>query len=157
MLAAPIEGQDHYIDADTFDRLLGLVAAHVDVIVVDVGDSWSAMAHHMMASADVVVLVATMEVPAVRGTRRILTQMSHDGVPFERVLMVANQADAPTGLSAADIAKSLDSSFDAKIPVDKHAARSINEGDPLVHRRRSKAAKAIQELATTVAAHLELG
>ncbi len=156
LLAAPLAGGEIHVPTGPFMRLLGMVADTVDVVVVDLGQTHDSTARAVLAEARRVVVVTTREVTGVRGTRRVLSEMGAIGVPADGTRLVVNRADESTGLSVPDIEKALNRGVDVAVPSDKSAARSINQGDPLVNRRRSKAGQALEALARDLMSSLGL-
>lgn len=148
LLAAPLEGGEVHVPLTPFMRLLALLQDAVDVVVVDVGQVRDSTARAVLAEARLVLVVTTREVTAVRGTLRVLNDLRAIGLGQESVWLVVNQSDAPTGLSTTDMEKSLSRELAVLVPVDKAATKSVNQGDPLVNRRRSKAGQALTGLAT---------
>nr|WP_274387933.1 P-loop NTPase [Salsipaludibacter albus] len=147
LLAAPLEGGEVHVATTPFMHLLGMLADRVDVIVVDIGDAHDATGRAAMAEAREILVVTTREVTAIRGTRRVLADLEVVGTPRSSIRLVLNQSDASTGLGVPDLEKALNSSVDVNIPVDKAGSRSVNQGDPLVNRRRSKSGQALIALA----------
>ncbi len=150
LLAAPLDGGEVHLPTSPFMRVLGMVSDRVDVVVADVGQPIDSTARAVLSEASEVVLITSMEVTSVRGTRRVLAELGAIGVAGSTVRVIANQSDVSTGLSAADVQKALNKDIDAAIPFDKGAARSINQGDPLINRRRSKAGQALDSLAASM-------
>lgn len=156
LLAAPLEGGPLHVPTTPFVHLMALLGDRVDVIVVDVGEAHDTTGSAALADAREILVVTTREVTAIRATRRVLGELEIVGTSRAAIRLVLNQADASTGLGTADLEKALKFDVDTAIPVDKAAARSINQGDPIVNRRRSKAGQAVTTLATDLVASLGL-
>ncbi len=156
LLAAPLEGGADHVATAPFMHLLGMMADRVDILVIDIGDAQDATGRAALAEANQVLVVTTREVTAVRGTRRVLQDLGMVGTAQDGIKLVLNQSDASTGLGVTDLEKALNRDVDVSIPADKAGPRSVNQGDPLVNRRRSKTGQALTGLAAELAEALGL-
>lgn len=151
LLPAPLEGGEAHVPTGQFMRLLGLVQDSSDVVLVDLGMAADSTARAVLAEAREALVVATREVTAIRGTLRLLAELEAIGLRGEAVRVIVNQSTASTGLSIDDLEKAIKRGVSTAVPSDKFAARSVNQGEPLVNRRRSKAGRALEAVADHLA------
>lgn len=155
LLAAPLDGSRE-VESAPLLRLLDIVESVADIIIVDVGNGSSIAAQDVLAMADHVIMVTTREVTAIRATNLLLGELTDMGRRRATITLVANRSDESTGLAIGDVEKALDTSIDHLVPLDKMATQSVNRGEPLVDRRRSRAGDAIMDLARVVASTVDL-
>lgn len=155
LLAAPLDGGED-VDSVTLLRLMDAINQVTDVILVDVGDGSSQAAKDVLAWADHVVVVTNRELTGIRGTRLALARLIATGRRRGTITLLANRADESTGLAIGDVEKALDTEVDHQLPSDKQAAQSVNRGEPIIDRRRSRTGEAIRQLAKRIAAELDL-
>lgn len=155
LLCAPLDGADE-IDSVTFFRLVDVINPVTDLVVIDVGDGLSQAAKDVLAAADHIVVVTNRELTGIRGTRLVLARVTMTGRPRDTITVVANQANESTGLAISDVEKALATEVDHQVPSDKSAAQSVNRGEPIIDRRRSRTGDAIRQLASRIATELDL-
>jgi pilus assembly protein CpaE len=101
--------------------------------VVDTPSSLVPVTLAVLDEADLVVLVVTPELPALRNAARFLRLAAQLGLPSEKILLLANRADAGRQIDSAVMEEHLHQpvagaiSFDARIVVD-----CVNAGELLV-------------------------
>jgi len=132
-LVAPIEpGLAETIPAELVGRLLELLRGAFDVVVVDTPPAFD---DHVLAAfdrSDVVALLATLDIPALKNLKITLETLELLNYPRERLRVVLNRADSKVGLSISEVEKTLKSSIAAHIPSSRDVPASVNRGVPLV-------------------------
>jgi pilus assembly protein CpaE len=139
------------IQAGLVTQLLASLQSSYDFIVVDTPASFT---DHVLAAFDVTdyyLLVATLDVAAVKNLRLALQTIELLGYPRERWRVVLNRADAKVGMSSGDVEKALNAQIAAEIPSSRAVPASMNRGVPLVlDNPRHSATTAIKRLAGTL-------
>jgi Flp pilus assembly CpaE family ATPase len=106
----------------------------------------------VLEEADLIMAVATPEIPAIKEARLFLDLVGILGMPRERVFFVLNKMDKRSGIAASAVAENLKKPVDAEIPfVEQIVTTSINKGVPLLLGDKSKApAKNLLDLVALV-------
>ena len=98
--------------------------------------------------ADLVLVVATLDVPAVRAAQRTL-ELADDGTLRGRCRLVVNRATRGE-IAPADAAKALGMPVAGVIPFDRSVERAQNRGELVMARRSGPAARRVLRLATSL-------
>ena len=132
-IVAPIEpGTAELVSGQVIRELLAVLKQMYDVVVVD---SPPAFTDPVLASFDLsdhYVLLATLDIPAVKNLKLTLETLELLAYPPERCHVVLNRSDAKVGLSIADVEKSLRTTITAQVPSSRAVPTSINRGVPIV-------------------------
>jgi pilus assembly protein CpaE len=78
------------------------------------------------------VLLATLDVPAVKNLKLTLETLTLLGYPRDKWRIALNRADSKVGLSPADVEKTLKAQIAVQIPSSRDVSASVNRGVPLV-------------------------
>jgi pilus assembly protein CpaE len=81
---------------------------------------------------DVAVLLATLDIPAVKNLRLTLDTLDLLGYPRDARIVILNRSDAKVGLSADDVVAVIKQPIAAMIPSSVHVPASVNRGVPIV-------------------------
>ena len=104
-------------------------------------DTSSTMDDTMLAVLDVVdlmVAVATPEIPAIKDARLLFDLLSALDFPLANVVFVLNKMDRRAGITAEAVAENLKHAVDGEIPIDAQVTTSINRGVPLIMGDKSR-------------------
>jgi pilus assembly protein CpaE len=123
-----------------------------DVVVVDTPAAFSDQALAAFDATDDFLLVATLDVPAIKNLKLTLEMLQLLGYPRDRWHVVLNRADAKVGLSVDDVQKMLNLPIAAQIPSSRAVPSSINRGVPLVY---DAPGHGVSEAIRRLAKHLE--
>jgi len=100
--------------------------------------------------ADVYLLLATLDIPALKNLRLTLDTLKLLGYSQDSVNVVLNRSDSKVGLTIGDVEKALSVPIAAQIPSSSAVSISINRGVPLVlDQPKHPVSQAIQLLADT--------
>ena len=132
-LCAPAEPSDA-------DRVPGQVVAEIlrvarrtyDYVVVDTPPAFT---EHVLAafdSSDTLVLIATLDIPAVKNLRLTLDTLDLLGSPREARIVVLNRSDAKVGLKAEDVVTAIRQDIAIMVPNSTAVPASVNRGVPIV-------------------------
>jgi pilus assembly protein CpaE len=133
------------------EAIVGAVRRVFDVTVLHMPRSVGGWARAALHAADAVLIVTTLDVPAVRAARRALDHLD-DGGLRERCRLVVNRASRGE-LVASDVAETLGLRIGAVIPFDRSVERAQNRGELIVgrsgpaSRRVARLARSLREVA----------
>ena len=132
-LVAPLEPSTaETIDTKTVVRVLDLLAEEFDYVVVDTPP---ALDDNVLASfdrSDVVALLATLDIPALKNLKLTLETLDLIGFPRDRLKVVLNRSDSKVGLSLPEVEKTLRAPIVAQVPSSRDVPASTNRGVPIV-------------------------
>jgi pilus assembly protein CpaE len=132
-ICAPLEpGEAERIPAATVVELLRVLRRMYDYIVIDTPPAFT---EHVLASfdvSDVYILLATLDIPALKNLRLTLDMLDVLGYPRESWQVVLNRSDSRVGLSVDDVTRTLKVPLATQIPSSRSVSASINKGVPIV-------------------------
>lgn len=132
-LCAPDAPADaELIPAATTAQLLSVARGMYDFVIVDTPPTFS---EHVLATfdaTDVSILIATMDVSAVKNLRLTLDTMDQLGYPKQSRVIVLNRSDIRAGLKPAEVAAAIRHPIDVSIPDSLDVPASINRGVAIV-------------------------
>jgi pilus assembly protein CpaE len=133
VLPAPVEpGVTDGIPSSLVGNLLHVLRQMFEYVVVDTPPAFT---DHVLAAfdeSDVVALMATLDVPALKNLKLTIETLDLLNYPRERWRIVLNRADSKVGLSAAEVEKTLAVPIALQIPSSRAVPASINRGVPIV-------------------------
>lgn len=132
-ILAPLEpGEAERVDVAAVSHLLRMLKRMYRYVVIDTPPAFS---EHVLAAfdlSDAYVLLATLDVPALKNLRLTLDMLDLLGYPRSAWLVALNRADSKVGLDVDEVEKTLRSAVSAQIPSSRAVSASINRGVPLV-------------------------
>jgi pilus assembly protein CpaE len=132
-LLAPLEpGEIERIDAKVVGELARVLRRMYDFVVIDTPPAFS---DHVLAAfdaSDCIVLLATLDVPALKNLRLTLEMLDLLGYPRSSWLVTLNRSDSKVGLTLDEVERTLKSPVALQIPSSRSVSASINRGMPLV-------------------------
>ena len=132
-LLAPVEpGAAETVTSAVVGDLIAVLKQLYDVVIVDTPAAFSDQALAAFDVTDHFLLMATLDVPAIKNLKLTLEMLQLLGYSRERWHIVLNRADAKVGLSVDDVQKMLNLPIAAQIPSSRAVPASINRGVPLV-------------------------
>jgi pilus assembly protein CpaE len=153
VLAPTSPGEASRVPAALVPELVRVLRRMYDVVVVDTPPSIN---EHVLAALDLsdsLVLLATLDVPALKNLRVALDTLDLLGYPREARLLVLNRADAMVGLDLADVEQTAGMPVSVQIPSSGDVPASVNRGELLVrHQPGHPVSRSIRTLATRVGA-----
>jgi pilus assembly protein CpaE len=152
LLAAPIDPlEGSALSADLLSAVIKRLRELYQLIVIDTNASLDDFTSAALTSADLALMVTSLDLPAVKDAKICLSVLDRVGVTPERVRVVLNRANSDVGFPPDEVAKALGHPIAAGLPSDVAVPRSINEGVPVVfHSPKSKITKALSKLADEV-------
>ena len=130
---APAEPSDaDRIPGQIIGELLKVAKRSYDFIVVDTPPAFT---EHVLAAfdnSDLLVLIATLDIPAVKNLRLTLDTLDLLGSPREDRVIVLNRSDAKVGLRSEDVVAVIKQDIAVMVPNSTAVPASVNRGVPIV-------------------------
>ncbi len=135
-------------------HLFAVAKESYDVTVVDTPPFFHGPVLSTLDRTDQLLLVGSMDVPAVKNIKLTMQTLDLLHYPKERRHLLLNRAGSKVGLKTADVERALDYKVEFEVPVEREVAVSVNRGVPMVlsiaalrrgqgpcrHRRQARAA-----------------
>ncbi|HKE58613.1 MAG TPA: AAA family ATPase [Pyrinomonadaceae bacterium] len=154
LLAAPREADsaDEIEPQHVFEVLQKLRESY-DYLVLDPQHTFDSITLAALDQSDEIILVLTLDIPAIRSTQRALEIFDRLGYPRKKIRIVVNRFSKQIDLDLRQVEKFLGEPVVAFIPSDyQTAVNSINLGTPLVQSDpTSRIALEIRRITQTVA------
>jgi pilus assembly protein CpaE len=103
-----------------------------DFVVIDTPPAFT---EHVLAAfdvSDILILIATLDIPAVKNLRLTLDTLDLLGNPRDSRVVVLNRSDAKVGLRAEDVVAAIKTDIAEQVPSSPAVPASVNRGVPLV-------------------------
>ncbi|MBC8028934.1 MAG: AAA family ATPase [Pyrinomonadaceae bacterium] len=154
LLAAPKEADaaDEIEPEHVFDVLQRLRESY-EYVVLDPQHTFDSITLAALDQSDEIVLVLTLDIPAIRSTQRALEIFDRLGYPRKKIRIVVNRWSKQIDLDLRQVEKFLGEPVVGFIPSDyQTAVTSINLGQPLVRSDAGcKISQEIRRIARTIA------
>lgn len=150
LLASPLRPeQAEVVTAKHVEAILTLLAEAHDFVIVDMPQGLTDIALAALDAADRILLVTTLELPAIKNAKLCLEAMESLGYEEGKVKVVLNRSSREIGLGIDEVEKILRRPVDVHIPSDgRVVVPSVNRGVPFVTSNPSaKISQTIRELA----------
>ncbi|HWC22245.1 MAG TPA: AAA family ATPase [Flexivirga sp.] len=149
VLVAPHDPADaDRVPADLVSELIRLARTNYDYVVLDMPPS---MPEHVLGAfdlSDLLVLVSTLDIPAVKNLRLAINTLDALGASQQNRLLVLNRSDLKVGLSSKDVEAALCYPVSAKLPNALSVPAASNRGMVLaVDNPKDNFAVALREFA----------
>lgn len=149
VVTAPSDpAQADRVPVSSVTELLRVARTEYDYVVIDTPPSFT---EHVLAAfdgSDLSVLIATLDIPAVKNLRLALDTLDLLGHPAESRVLVLNRADAKVGLRLEDVETVLKRPIGVSVPNSLDVPASINRGDAIVFTSpRHPVSTAVRDLA----------
>lgn len=132
-LLAPVEpGTAESVPGPLVRDLLTVLKTMYDVVVVDCPPAFTDPVLAAFDLSEHFVLLATLDIPAVKNLKLTLETLELLSYPPERSHVVLNRSDAKVGLSLADVEKTLRTTIAVQVPSSRAVPTCINRGVPIV-------------------------
>jgi pilus assembly protein CpaE len=153
ILPAPLRPeQAETVTGTHVNQILAVLRRMVDYLVVDTPQAFTETTLAVLDQADLILLLATLELPAVKNVKLSLDVMASLKYPPAKIRLVLNRYSDEIGLPREDLEKSLRFPVAARIPSDgRTVVTSVNKGIPFyLTDPKSKVALAVRDLAAQV-------
>jgi pilus assembly protein CpaE len=132
-LCAPTEPSDaDRIPSHSVSEVLRVARRHYDAVIIDTPPAFTEQVLASFDLSDVMILIATLDIPAVKNLRLTMETLDLLGTPRERRLVVLNRSDAKVGLRAEDVVTAIKQDIIATVPNSSDVPASVNRGVPLM-------------------------
>jgi len=125
-------GEADRIPGATVSEMLRVARRSYDYVFIDTPPAFSEHVLSALDLCDILVLLATLDIPAVKNLRLALDTLDQLGHPREGRLVVLNRSDSKVGLNTGDVVQAIRQPIVAMIPSSSHVPASINRGVPIV-------------------------
>ncbi|MBL8172041.1 MAG: AAA family ATPase [Acidobacteria bacterium] len=134
LLAAPTEiGKDEDVRVEHVTRAIALLRAQAEYVVIDPPRMLNEITISALDAADDLILLLTLDIPAIRSAKRTLDIFTRLGYDRGRIKVVINRYTKTPEFDLKQIEKVLETPVFGTISNDYRAAiSSINVGEPLV-------------------------
>ena len=133
VICAPNDpGDADRIPVGTITELIKVARQYYDFIFVDTPPSFTEQVLAACDLSDVLVLIATLDIPAVKNLRVAMDTLDVLGSPRDARVIVLNRADAKVGLRPDDVETVIKTPIAVNIPNSLTVPASINRGVPIV-------------------------
>lgn len=144
------------VSSDQFSKVLKYLRRVYPYVVVDTAHNLNDITLAALDVCDVLVLVVTQDIPAVKNVSLFLDLIKTIGVPREKVCFVMNKYDKRISITPERVGDNLKQPVVSVIPLDERIViPSINRGVPfMIDNKTQPIARTIFSLAETVRAQL---
>ena len=152
LAAPPGPSEAEGVPAATVAEVLRVARHRYDHVIVDCPPAFTEHVLTAVDTSDLIVLIATLDIPAVKNLRLTLETLDLLGTPRENRLLVLNRSDAKVGLRASDVVTAVGQDISVTVPSSLDVPASVNRGVPLVlDSPRHPVSAAVRDLADRVA------
>ncbi|MCL4270547.1 MAG: response regulator [Anaerolineales bacterium] len=144
------------VSADQFGKVLKMLQRMYSYVVVDTSPILSDVILSTIDATDIILLVTTQEIPAIKNARLFLDLLHTMGISKERIVFAMNRYDKRIGITPERVSDNLKHEIVASIPLEeKVAITAVNRGIPFMLDNKTQAiGKGILSLAEAVRARL---
>jgi pilus assembly protein CpaE len=153
VLAAPLRPeQAESITARQFLQIIQYLRRLYAYVIIDTPSLLTDVVLSAVDESDIIVLVATQEIPAIKSTRLFLDLASSLGVDKERIVFAMNRYDKRIGITPEKVGENLKVEVAAIVPLDERIViPSVNRGIPFILGNKTQpASRGILSLAESV-------
>ena len=153
LLAAPREADSaDDIEPEHVFQVLELLRERFEYVVIDPQHTFDAITLAALDQADDILLVLTLDIPAIRSTQRALQIFDRLGYPRHKIHIVVNRFSRQIDLDLRQVERFLGEQVMGYVQSDyRTAVNSINLGRPLVESEpNSKIAAELRQITATV-------
>ena len=157
ILAAPQRPEyAEKISADQFLQIVEYLRQLYAYIVIDTSISLTDVTLSAVDVSDIVVLIATQEIPAIKNARLFLDLFQTMGLDRSRILFVMNKYNKQIAITPERVGENIKQEVGAVIPLDeKTAFTSVNRGVPfMVDNKTQVIARGIYALSESIRAKI---
>jgi pilus assembly protein CpaE len=123
-----------------FSQLLKYLSKQYTYVVVDTSHRLSEVTMAALEVSNLVMLVSTLDIPAMARTRKFIDMIPLLNLDAQRVMLVINQFDQRVGITPEKLAQAFGKQAEAIIPLSRELViESINRGVPFLLRKADSA------------------
>ena len=150
LLPHPVQIEDaNLIREDNLQRVIGLLRASYSYLVLDLSKSFSPTDITALNMADVILLVAQLELSSLRNVVRMLMTLGNNPALADKVQVVLNRVGLDTDIGLKKAEETIGKPVYWQVPDDTRTVREArNQGIPLIQLApRSKVQQSLAGLA----------
>jgi len=133
LLAPPRPEMADLVTPAALSKILEKLQQMYDIIVIDMYSSLHDTVITALDASELIVLVTTPEIPAIKSARLFFEVTEALEYPREKTHLVLNKANPRIGIRAEDIQSSIKYTVQAQFPLDEATAvQAVNAGIPYV-------------------------
>jgi pilus assembly protein CpaE len=120
------------IPGATVAEMLRVARRMYDYVIIDTPPAFSEHVLVALDMCDLLVLIATLDIPAVKNLRLTLETLDQLGHPRDGRVVMLNRSDAKVGLNTEDVVGAIKVPIAVSVPSSSHVPASVNRGVPIV-------------------------
>lgn len=160
ILAAPQRPElAEKVSAEQFSKVLQFLQGMYAYVIVDTSPILTDVILSTIDISDVIVLVTTQEIPAIKNCRLVLDLLTTMGVNKERVVFAMNRYDKRIAITPDRVSENLKHTISVVIPLDeKVVITAVNRGVPFMldNNKMQPVGRGIFSLAEAIRARLSV-
>ncbi|HEX2981322.1 MAG TPA: AAA family ATPase [Anaerolineaceae bacterium] len=140
------------VSGEDFFKVIQYLRRHYAYVIIDTPSELGEITLSSFDAADLLVLVTTQEIPAIKNTRLFLTVADSLHIPRQQIVFVVNRFDRQIAISPERIGDNLKLEVAEVIAMDlKGAIRAENQGQPFVLEKKIEPiGRSVVHLAETI-------
>lgn len=152
VLPSPLEpGFADQVSGADMTKIIDILASFAGHVVIDTPSHFNEVNLAVLEHSDDIILVAGMDIPAIKNVKIGLQVLRLLDMPVSRVRLLLNRANAKVKLDIGEVEKTLQIKADVLLPSDILIPQSVNKGNPAVlEAPKSAVTKSIEQLADLV-------
>jgi pilus assembly protein CpaE len=157
ILAAPSRPEyAEKVSGSQFSKVLEYLTQLYAYVVVDTSSYLTEATLAAIDVSDLIVLVTTQDIPAIKNCRLFLDLLQTMGVDRERILFIMNRFDKRVNITPERVAENLKQEVVAVVPLDEQVVtKAVNRGVPFVlDGKNQPSARGIFSLAESIRARV---
>ncbi|MEN4100195.1 MAG: response regulator, partial [Anaerolineaceae bacterium] len=107
------------VSGDSFGKLLKILTQYYTYTVVDTTSYLTDVVQVALENADLIVLLTTQDIPAIKNTNAFLTLADASGIQRNRIAIIMNRYDKRIQISPERVGESLRQPIIAALPLDE--------------------------------------
>ncbi|MBI2953933.1 MAG: response regulator [Chloroflexi bacterium] len=153
LLAPPKPEMAELVTGDALVAILKRLRENYEYVLVDTWPSFHEPMLSVLDIADHILVVLTLELPAIKNVKLFLEVADALGYPKDKIKLVLNRGDSGGGIRVSDVEGSLQCPIQVSIVSDgRVTTQALNQGVPFVLQNRSSMiAKNVFSLAALIA------
>jgi pilus assembly protein CpaE len=157
ILAAPQRPEmAEQVSAEQFIKVIQFLQRMYAYVVIDTSPILTDLILSIFDVSDVLVLVTTQEIPAIKSSRLVLDLFQTMGLGKERLIFIMNRYDKRIAITPERVSENLKHEISATIPLDeKIVITAVNRGVPfMIDNKAQPVGRGILSVAEAVRARL---
>jgi pilus assembly protein CpaE len=152
VLPSPLEpGFADQVSGADMVKIIDMLASFAGHVVIDTPSHFNEVNLAVLEHSDDIILVAGMDIPAIKNVKIGLQVLRLLDMPVSRVRLLLNRANAKVKLDIGEVERTLQIKADVLLPSDILIPQSVNKGSPVVlEAPKSAVTKSIEQLAELV-------